>query len=50
MPAQTAKFDVGAIRRKFPALKQNIDGKTPVYLDNPGGTQVPQMVMEEMRY
>jgi cysteine desulfurase family protein (TIGR01976 family) len=49
MPAQTAKFDVGAIRRKFPALKQNIDGKTPVYLDNPGGTQVPQMVIDAMR-
>jgi len=42
-------FDVSALRREFPALNQVIDGQTPVYFDNPGGTQVPQSVMDAMR-
>ena len=49
MPAKPTPFDVAAVRRKFPALKQKIDGKAPVYLDNPGGTQVPQSVIDAMR-
>ena len=36
-------IDVSAIRRAFPALQ------TPtVFLDNPGGTQVPQRVLDRM--
>lgn len=41
-------FDVSAIRSQFPALQQQIDGRAPVYLDNPGGTQVPQAVIDAM--
>jgi cysteine desulfurase family protein (TIGR01976 family) len=37
------------IRRRFPSLRQKVDGQHPVYLDNPGGTQVPAGVMDAMR-
>jgi cysteine desulfurase family protein (TIGR01976 family) len=40
-------FDVDAIRAQFPALHQLAeDGKPPVFLDNPAGTQVPQGVID----
>lgn len=39
-------FDVNAIRTKFPSLHQHIDGKHPIFLDNPAGTQVPQQVID----
>jgi len=48
MPA-APRFNVNAVRRKFPALKQTVKGLSPVYLDNPGGTQVPQQVIDSMR-
>ena len=41
-------FDVHALRRQFPALNQQRAGKTPIFLDGPGGTQVPQMVIDAM--
>ncbi len=41
-------FDISAIRAQFPALQQQTEGRTPVYLDNPGGTQVPQAVIDAM--
>jgi len=41
------KFDVGEIRKLFPSLSQQTDeGRLPVFLDNPGGTQVPQPVID----
>lgn len=41
-------FDVDELRRLFPALSRS-EGGTPVaYLDGPGGTQVPQSVIEAM--
>ena len=41
-------FDLGTIRTQFPALALS-EGESPrVYLDNPGGTQVPQMVIDSM--
>jgi cysteine desulfurase family protein (TIGR01976 family) len=43
-----AIFDVNIIRGRFPALAQIVDGVSPVYLDNPGGTQVPASVIEAM--
>jgi cysteine desulfurase family protein (TIGR01976 family) len=49
MPPQPVKFDVATVRRKFPALKQTVDGHSPIYLDNPGGTQVPGSVIDAMR-
>ena len=39
-------FDVSAARAQFPALRQQDNGKTPIFLDNPGGTQVPQTVID----
>ncbi len=41
-------FDVEASRRQFPALQQTREGRTPVFLDGPGGTQVPQRVIDAM--
>jgi cysteine desulfurase family protein (TIGR01976 family) len=39
-------FDVQSLRRQFPALQQRRDGQVPVFLDGPGGTQVPQRVID----
>ncbi|MFN4261508.1 MAG: cysteine desulfurase-like protein [Gemmataceae bacterium] len=42
-------FDVRRQRAQFPALnRQDIDGLAPIFLDGPGGTQVPQRVIEAM--
>ncbi len=43
-----ASFDLAKIRSHFPALNQKVDGKTPIFLDGPGGTQVPKAVPEAM--
>src|SRR5207344_2958762 len=42
MPA----FDADAIRTEFPALAREQDGRPVVFLDGPGGTQVPQRVID----
>jgi len=39
---------VWEIRKEFPALGQEIEGKVPVFLDGPGGSQAPQRVIEAM--
>jgi cysteine desulfurase family protein (TIGR01976 family) len=39
-------FDVTALRQQFPALHQVRDGRLPVFLDGPGGTQAPQRVID----
>lgn len=39
-------FDVDAVRDQFPALAQTVRGQPAVFLDNPGGTQVPQSVVD----
>jgi cysteine desulfurase family protein (TIGR01976 family) len=41
-------FDVAALRKQFPALGRKFAGRTPIYLDGPGGTQVPARVIEAM--
>jgi cysteine desulfurase family protein (TIGR01976 family) len=42
-------LDITAIRRQFPALQRvGSGGGGPVYLDGPGGTQVPQCVVDAM--
>ena len=41
-------LDVHSLRRQFPALNQTRSGKTPIFLDGPGGTQVPQSVIDAM--
>jgi cysteine desulfurase family protein (TIGR01976 family) len=35
-----------AVRKQFPALAKSINGQRSVFLDGPGGTQVPQCVIE----
>ncbi|CAN5245028.1 cysteine desulfurase-like protein [soil metagenome] len=40
--------NLAAIRRQFPALNQVRNGRTPIFLDGPGGTQVPQSVIDAM--
>jgi cysteine desulfurase family protein (TIGR01976 family) len=42
MPA----FDSDALRTEFPALAREQDGQPVVFLDGPGGTQVPQRVID----
>jgi cysteine desulfurase family protein (TIGR01976 family) len=39
-------FDVDAVRRRFPALAQLHDGRPMAFFDGPGGTQVPETVIE----
>ena len=41
-------FDISPIRKQFPSLSQTQNGKPVVYFDNPGGTQVPQTVIDAM--
>ncbi len=41
-------LDVQAIRRQFPALDQEFNGKPAIFLDNPGGTQVHKRVLDAM--
>ena len=42
MPA----FDADALRQEFPALTREQGGRPVVFLDGPGGTQVPQRVID----
>ncbi|RMF81108.1 MAG: cysteine desulfurase-like protein [Chloroflexi bacterium] len=41
-------FDVNAIRDQFPSINRPVDNDNvlPIYFDNPGGTQVPQVVID----
>ena len=41
-------LDLSSYRRYFPSLTQVVDGKQAIYLDNPGGTQVAQQVIDAM--
>ena len=40
------EFDVEALRARFPALSIEQDGRPVVLFDGPGGTQVPDTVIE----
>jgi len=39
-------LDLLWVRSQFPALAQTIEGRPAVFLDGPGGTQVPQRVID----
>lgn len=41
-------LDVSAIRRQFPALQEEFNGRKAVFFDNPGGTQVHESVIRAM--
>lgn len=42
------KYDVEAIRKQFPAMERKINGYPAAYLDGPGGTQIPQRVIDKV--
>lgn len=48
MSTNTPTFNPVPLRAQFPALQQEINGQTAVFLDGPGGTQVPQRVIDAM--
>ncbi len=39
-------LDLSSLRSKFPALQETVNGSPAVFLDAPGGTQVPQSVID----
>ncbi|RXF01135.1 cysteine desulfurase-like protein [Pseudoalteromonas sp. PS5] len=41
-------MDLNQVRRQFPALMQSVGGTAPIFLDGPGGSQVPQSVLSAM--
>jgi cysteine desulfurase family protein (TIGR01976 family) len=43
---QVRSLDVEWVRRQFPALNQTVEGRPAVFFDGPGGTQVPQPVID----
>ena len=43
-----SNFDLSLVRSQFPALALQDAGRSAVYFDGPGGTQVPQSVVDAM--
>src|SRR5436190_22502010 len=39
-------LDVHALRAEFPSLRLRHNGRPMIFFDNPGGTQVPQRVID----
>jgi len=46
MPPTTTALDLTWIRAQFPTLAQTVNGHPAAFLDGPGGTQVPQRVID----
>ncbi len=46
IPLDMTTFDVDAIRARFPALSLTHEDRPMVFFDGPGGTQVPESVIE----
>ena len=44
-----ATLDIAWVRSQFPALAVQVNRRPAVYFDGPGGTQVPQRVIDAMR-
>jgi len=42
---EAVEIDVSWVRAQFPSLAQTVNGQPAVFLDGPGGTQVPQRVI-----
>jgi len=49
MPLASAGFEVGKIREDFPILKQRVNGKPLVYLDNAATSQKPKAVLDALK-
>ena len=45
-PTVITALDLTRVRAQFPSLSQTVDGQPAVFLDGPGGTQVPQRVID----
>ena len=45
-PSTSTALGLAWVRAQFPALAQTINGQPAVFLDGPGGTQVPQQVID----
>ena len=43
-------LDPAWVRSRFPAISQEIDGRIPVFFDGPGGSQVPDTVIDAMSH
>ena len=46
MQTETSSFNPVLLRAQFPALQQTVNDHPAVFLDGPGGTQVPQRVID----
>jgi cysteine desulfurase family protein (TIGR01976 family) len=44
--ASSTTLDLAWVRSQFPALAQSVDGHPAVFMDGPGGTQVPKRVID----
>jgi selenocysteine lyase/cysteine desulfurase len=44
--ATPAALDLNYVRSQFPSLAQTVNGHPAAFLDGPGGTQVPQRVID----
>jgi cysteine desulfurase family protein (TIGR01976 family) len=42
------KIDLSLLRKQFPALGREVNGKKRIFLDGAGGTQMPQSVIDAM--
>lgn len=49
-PRNPARFDANQVRRDFPALQQEVNGKPLVWLDNAATTQKPQHVIDTLKH
>lgn len=47
-PYRCPMFDPAPFRQQFPALNRMRKGRLPIFLDGPGGTQVPERVIAAM--
>jgi cysteine desulfurase family protein (TIGR01976 family) len=43
---ETTALNLERVRAQFPSLSQTVNGQPAVFLDGPGGTQVPQRVID----
>lgn len=48
MSTTIEQFDPISLRKQFPALQREINGRAAAFLDGPGGTQMPQAVIDAM--
>jgi cysteine desulfurase/selenocysteine lyase len=50
IPLSSSSFSAEAVRRDFPILKERVNGRPLVWLDNAATTQKPQSVIDRLSY